>query len=233
MLEHLNKTEPGRNPERYRVPETFEEYKGRTWRGLESDAIWAAEQLRTKGVFALRDVVPKDEVAALRKKAGDSWCAVANALYERDLAHCLFWKVRGWGEFKGARECRDEVKFPHEYVAHEPGALGNMELILGSESALVVGAHKRVLKKMWPILKRVRPDLVIDECGAASIIRPHWCTPSLVRHTGAASSAIKIRMGATGTTTRKKSPPRKGPPLHCTSRCRTSTRRTAARTSCR
>jgi len=48
-----------------------------------------------------------------------------------------------------------------------------MELVLGSESALVVGAHKRVLKKMWPVLKRIRPDLAIDERGFLRNQNPH------------------------------------------------------------
>ena len=49
---------------------------------------------------------------------------------------------------------------------------------IGSESALVVGAHKRVLKKMWPVLKRIRPDLAIDERGFLRNQNPHggyWC----------------------------------------------------------
>ena len=120
MLSHLDKTEPGRNPDKYKVPERVADYYGRKWRGLESDALWAARELREKGVFALREVVPRDEVAALRKKAEDSWCAVASALHARNLSHCLFWKIRGWGEFKGARECRDEVKFARDCVEITP-----------------------------------------------------------------------------------------------------------------
>jgi len=47
---------------------------------------------------------------------------VASALHARNLSHCLFWKIRGWGEFADARECRDEVKFAHEYVLLRGGA---------------------------------------------------------------------------------------------------------------
>ncbi len=68
------------------MPEKVADYYGRKWRGLESDALWAVQELRTKGFVALRDVVPKDEVVALRTKAEDSWCAVANALHERNMS---------------------------------------------------------------------------------------------------------------------------------------------------
>ncbi len=99
MLAHLDKTEPGRNPDKYKVPEKVADYYGRKWRGLESDALWAARELREKGVFALREVVPRDEVAALRRKAEDSWCAVASRVersrrWRRPMISARRWRRR-------------------------------------------------------------------------------------------------------------------------------------------
>jgi len=45
-LAHLDKTEPGRNPDKYKVPERVADYYGRKWRGLESDALWAAREIQ-------------------------------------------------------------------------------------------------------------------------------------------------------------------------------------------
>ena len=121
VMQYLEKHQPNRNPHHYKLPTRREEYLGRKWRGLESDALWAVRELRTKGFVALREVVPKDEVVALRTKAEDSWCAVASALHERNMSHCLWWQVQELGSelFGDAKRCPSEVKYTHEYVVHE------------------------------------------------------------------------------------------------------------------
>ena len=45
--------------------------------------------------------------------------------------------------------------------------------VLGSESALVVGAHRRLLKSLWPLLEKIRPDFLIDERGFLRNQNPH------------------------------------------------------------
>ena len=100
-------------------------YYGRRWRGRESDVVWAANELKSKGFVTLRNVVPVEEVAALRDKAEDSWCAIARALHAKNLSHCLVWKLRHaevggkelaqpFGAYKDARKCAWHAKFTKE-----------------------------------------------------------------------------------------------------------------------
>jgi len=201
MIEYLQGEDEGgthRNPGGERIPDEHRPYYGRRWRGRESDVVWAANELKSKGFVTLRNVVPVEEVAALRDKAEDSWCAIARALHAKNLSHCLVWKLRHaevggkeleqpFGAYKDARKCAWHTKFTKEYVVHEPGALGSMEQVLGSESALVVGAHRRLLKSLWPLLEKIRPDFLIDERGFLRNQNPHggYWHKDVVEWTGA------------------------------------------------
>jgi hypothetical protein len=109
-----------------------------------------------------------------------------------------------------------------------------------------------VLKKMWPVLKRIRPDLAIDERGFLRNQNPHggyWCpseservplplpTPSMRLppsngHLRQASSERAAPDGLhAGTSTSRPIQPSRARPSRSTSSSKILTRRTAARTS--